>query len=206
MDHASNAASAKDSLLDQDVACPSCEYNLRGLGLDDVVCPECGTRSNLPALLTRRWERPWYEAPGYTKLTLPVAWLVAAFFIWLVMLIFNQFASIGAALFNAGWALTALAVWLALLGWLWQTMGGGLALAYSLISHVALTVYILGLPLVIGGVALLFVGLADGMTAVESLLFIGMTLLGIGFFILGRVLERAIARYCILLYLQRSPR
>lgn len=156
--------------------------------------------------MTRRWERPWYEAPGYTKLTLPVAWLVAAFFIWLVMLIFNQFASIGAALFNAGWALTALAVWLALLGWLWQTMGGGSALAYSLISHVALTVYILGLPLVIGGVALLFVGLADGMTAVESLLFIGMTLLGIGFFILGRVLERAIARYCIRLYLQRSPR
>ena len=52
------------SILDRDVACPDCGYNLRGLSREIADCPECGLRCDVAKLLTRRWDQPWYKAPG----------------------------------------------------------------------------------------------------------------------------------------------
>ena len=54
--------------------CPNCRYDLRGLTGDVVTCPECGTRCDVAAMLSRRWRKPW--APGYHLLLRPMAWLL----------------------------------------------------------------------------------------------------------------------------------
>ena len=54
------------------VFCPNCQYNLRGLIGREVECPECGHRCNLAELVKVKWDKPWYKAPGYDKLCLPV--------------------------------------------------------------------------------------------------------------------------------------
>ena len=65
--------------IQQDLACPACEYNLRGLLGDVVVCPECGSRVDAARLISHEWTGRWYHAPGYTPLCTPTAVAMAAF-------------------------------------------------------------------------------------------------------------------------------
>lgn len=60
----------------QDVACPQCEYNLRGLHGPIVSCPECGHTCDIAQLISARWERPWYAAPKFHTVTSSVTWAV----------------------------------------------------------------------------------------------------------------------------------
>ena len=57
--------------IQRDLACPSCEYNLRGLSGSVVDCPECGTRCDVAALVARKWTGPWHQAPGLAVLEAP---------------------------------------------------------------------------------------------------------------------------------------
>ena len=43
--------------LARDIACPNCEYNLRGILGDPVVCPECGNAYSVSKLLELRWNK-----------------------------------------------------------------------------------------------------------------------------------------------------
>src|SRR5688572_12808451 len=60
--------------LRESLACPACAYSLRGLEGDDITCPECGLEINVPALISQQWSRPWWEAPLYNTIALPLAW------------------------------------------------------------------------------------------------------------------------------------
>jgi hypothetical protein len=51
----------------QDLACPGCQYNLRGLSGVRVTCPECGQGINIAQLIARKWTGAWYRAPGYSR-------------------------------------------------------------------------------------------------------------------------------------------
>ncbi len=209
--------SAIDSILDQDLGCPGCGYNLRGLGGDRATCPECGLTSDVAKLLTRRWDKPWYKAPGYTRLCLPVAWIMIALLGWVVIWAVVDTIS------NNGFTTPSRTLWLSLfllltsgwsllMTWAWRSMGGVVAAAYAVLAHVAMGAYLLGVPLVIGGVIAIIaqaVDLADQRTgrlgdSAMALSLSGVALAGgIGLLFLARWLERVIAGYCIRLYLRR---
>ncbi|MCG8509202.1 MAG: hypothetical protein MI741_08225, partial [Rhodospirillales bacterium] len=57
--------------LERDLACPNCDYNLRGLPGPVVACPECGCKCDIPKLITARWNKPWYRAPKFNIVLAP---------------------------------------------------------------------------------------------------------------------------------------
>ena len=59
-----------------DIACPVCEYNLRGLPGPIATCPECGRVCNVPELASRQWDKPWYTVPGFKLLFMAIAVLI----------------------------------------------------------------------------------------------------------------------------------
>ncbi len=64
-------------MLDE-LKCFSCGYELRGLTGNVVTCPECGRQHNVTNMIIKQWNGPWYRAPGFKLLGLPllapVAW------------------------------------------------------------------------------------------------------------------------------------
>ncbi len=70
--------------IQQDITCPECEYNLRGLRGEIVNCPECGCRCDVAKLVINRWRKPWYKAPGLSRINTPLACIVICGFISLI--------------------------------------------------------------------------------------------------------------------------
>lgn len=65
----------KPSVIDEvlrNVFCPDCQYNLRGLSGNIVECPECGKECNITELVAIKWTKPWYRAPYFNKLSIPL--------------------------------------------------------------------------------------------------------------------------------------
>ncbi|MCX5659699.1 MAG: hypothetical protein NTW19_08260 [Planctomycetota bacterium] len=62
--------------IQKDLACPGCEYNLRGLRGAVVHCPECGYRCDVAKLIAYRWKGSIWKVPGVRLVESPV--LVAA--------------------------------------------------------------------------------------------------------------------------------
>ena len=90
-----------------DIACPDCEYNLRGLPGPIVNCPECGLTTDVPVLATRQWNKPWYKAPGFNTLMWPA---VIAFISWIAFgVLFSLFS--GQPLVVYSLILFAFALW-----------------------------------------------------------------------------------------------
>lgn len=204
-------SSAESANLGQDIPCPNCEYNLRGLGSDDVICPECGIVSNVAELLTRRWDKPWYRAPGYSRMSLPAAWLVCSALILLVVSIINAMSS-GQfwGFLLAGWMLGTTGVWALLMVQVARKMGGMSGIGFAALSHVALAGYLAGVPLLLSGIVWLIwtvIELFDSSprsqsTGLSAGLSIAIFLVGLALFALGRWIERVVAAYCIRLYLR----
>ncbi|MFG0247885.1 MAG: hypothetical protein ACF8OB_03285 [Phycisphaeraceae bacterium JB051] len=63
----------------EDIHCPNCEYNLRGLLGNEVDCPECGNRCNITELVSMKWTKPWYKAPGFNAMSIPALVAVTTF-------------------------------------------------------------------------------------------------------------------------------
>lgn len=207
-----------------DLGCPGCGYNLRGLpaviGEEAmprrqgyvVACPECGLKSNLAELATRRWDKPWYKAPGFHVLTGPVAWLVLGGIGVLAVLSGLQAGQPFGA--TTGWLVMLVASfilfvgWTVLIAWVWGGYGGPVGVLFSLLAHIVLPAYLAGLVLVVAGVVnavMVFVSPQNSADLLSLLIGVSMTAVGIGLFIGGRLCERQIAFYCIRLHLRRRP-
>lgn len=199
-------------VLKQDIACPNCQYNLRGLGTGEVVCPECGTQSNVARLLTRRWNKPWYQAPKYNQLALPAGGLLISAIVLMFAVVANEIPPGGfvpTAMLLMGWTVLTLLGWALLMTWVCRSMEGLRTAGYALVIHLALAGYLIGVPMFITGLGWLVSDLIDSVQLSNSTSsFIWSVLLivgGIGLFVLGRVIERFVAAYCIRLYLRRTP-
>lgn len=196
--------------VDRDIACPTCEYNLRGLLGPVLDCPECGRRVDVIELATRRWDKPWYRAPGYNFISLPAAWAMLS----LVMLLCSG-AFVAAQLrpgsMTGSALLITIAAWMiALLGW-----AGLLSLAYirfgrdfaavgfALLAHLALGGYLLGIGLIVGGIISGFTGLQDD-EVLPLILGAAMLVGGVGLMVAGRFAERAAAKYCIRKWMKKG--
>src|SRR5690606_65980 len=55
-----------------ELVCPQCRYSLQGLSGRIVVCPECGTASEIARMVMERWDHKIYEVPYYGMAVRPV--------------------------------------------------------------------------------------------------------------------------------------
>ena len=215
-----NTQPKSPSAWETDLGCPGCGYNLRGLppnaGMRGVAvdCPECGLRSDLAELAQRRWDKPWYKAPGFNRMTLPVAWLLLGTVA--VLLAAGAMSAAMGLNATASWLSTLgllavmIAGWVLLLVWVYLRNGGIVGVLFSLLAHLVLVGYVGGLLLCVGGgISILTVVFRGPGRHIEvSTLVVGATALGlgVGLFVVGRICEKQVAGHCIRLYLKHGPR
>jgi len=196
--------------VDRDIACPTCEYNLRGLLGPVLNCPECGQRVDVIELATRRWDKPWYRAPGYNFISLPAAWVLLS-----LVLLFCSGAFVAAqarpvSVMGSALLITIVTWMVALLGWV-----GLLSLAYirfgrdfaavgfALLAHLALGGYLAGIGLIVSGAIAVFLGIHES-DVVPLMLGACMMAGGVGLMVAGRFAERAAAKYCIRKWMKKG--
>jgi len=129
-----------------DLACPSCQYNLRGLRGETVQCPECGMNVNVAHLIAQRWQIAWNKAPGYTKIAGPV---LSAAVVTFVSLPFLMIVVDRAGYIPAQAVITVLSIVLGFtLIWLYQiwriyvTLDGIWGVRMCLVAHLVLAGYV----------------------------------------------------------------
>lgn len=199
------------SMLDQDVGCPECGYNLRGLGTDLVQCPECGRTSDVAVLAVRRWDKPWYKAPGYQQLCMPTAAAFLSLIGWglSVVLIDAGSSDISYASVGAVWLAIGLIGWSAAMAWVWNKFDKHISAGFALLTHLTLVGYIGGLIFTVFGALTLFMVIVDGTDAGMDAdpgsiaIYIACLIGGILGFFGARQVERLAAKHCIRLYLRR---
>ena len=197
-----DTAPVEDGVIDINVACPNCEYNLRGLHGPIVDCPECGLSSDVPELAARQWNKPWYRAPGFNTLSWPTVWMFVG---WIVAGIVDNTVGLGAPS-GLIFMLVGVIGWCLLMVRAYQVLGGFLGLVLALVIHALLIGYLVslvgGFGMITWGILLVSNGEANG-----SVIFWWL----LEFFILFAVFwgcrrtERAIAGVCIRHYLRRRP-
>ena len=130
--------------LREELACPRCEYSLKGRTGDLVTCPECGLQCDVARLITSQWTGPWYRAPGFNRIIVPVAWPAVG--MWVVLLIHVwEIAGGRPPLFTLLSLATVLGGWLRSLWQIRNQMPGGRAMLLSGLAHLVFVGYFLGL-------------------------------------------------------------
>ena len=193
------AAQLADS-IQEDLACPQCQYNLRGLSGPIVQCPECGMQSDIAKMIANRWTAPWFKAPLYNVLAVPLAW------IFLTSL--GSFVGLGIASVNHSpseallWSLflTILCVWIVLLNYVRRKFGSNEGLWLALLLHLVLLAYFLGIV----GVVAMVANIISGFDRVRLLLAIHFVCLAffVGLIVGGRYVERYVGQRCIRRYVR----
>ncbi len=193
-------AQSTEACIDIDIACPDCEYNLRGLPGPVVSCPECGLRSDVPVLASRQWDKPWYRAPGFNTLMGPAALFTIGWFLGPIvsgLLGHNQAATYAVMLLAAG-----LWVWLMIRAA--KLLGGPVGIWLALLSHLLVIGYLASLLGIISMVVITIRALVIQQVDTLSAVYVS---LGFAVFLLiiwgCRRIERAIAGVCIRHHLRR---
>jgi hypothetical protein len=195
-------AESVEACIGIDIACPDCEYNLRGLPGPIVDCPECGLTTDVPVLAARQWDKPWYRAPGFNTLMWPA---VVAFIGWITTTVVstlsgpNQWATYA-------WMLLALAIWLWLMFRATKLLKGSVGFFLALLAHALVLGFLVGI------VGLMVMAIATVLDLIQGDTDLVGTLSGVawlvGFSVLlwvCRRIERAIAGVCIRHHLRRKP-
>lgn len=180
------------------LTCPQCDYSLRGLDGAVVVCPECGTRCDITSMMTRRWTEPWYRAPGFTPLLLPLTWLFIASIGEVILLVVDSFHNRPPVLAGAG-SVVMIGVWIAMLRWVRNVAGEGKGWKLALLAHALFAGYIVGII----GVAWLWIGAWYTGNRVMTGMVLAMSLLPMALLWLMRRGEKYIASQCIKAWLNR---
>lgn len=189
----------------EDLACPHCDYNLRGLVGDFVDCPECGQSCDVAALVTARWTGKWYRAPGLNRLLWPTGAAViggmVAFMIWVRFEMSDPYTG-GNSIWPGAIMIVTLMVWSVLM---WRAAGAfmspGQGVLLALLAHVLFAGYFFGLLGFVSGVVTLVMRLMG-----ETVGFIGPVLIVVAVAVMWgcRRGEKFIAAQCIRRYLQKQ--
>lgn len=176
----------------EQLECPRCEYSLRGLPGDQVICPECGQPCDIAQMIARNWTLPWTRAPAYSQLITPVAWAMGgglAALVALILAMARDATPLPCMLVVTGtWV-----VWLNRLGQIHATLGGEHAVVLSLLAHALAAGYVIAAGSVIAAVVMLCS--SPGMETLSLALV--LVVAGVGGCILCRRGERRIAEDCI---------
>jgi len=192
--------------IQRDLACPQCEYNLRGLQGAIVTCPECGRECDVAKMVSQRWTQPWHKAPGLSTIYSPTAWFV-------LVGVFVSPCLLGAA---EDWMARAIILAAVAAGWVgfmaraWTVFRTNEGIKLAAVSHVIFAAYIAGVVPIIGTLLIAAVAvLARERDRVSIFWFVVLlVLIPLGIFLInvGRRGERYIAERCIRQYLNRPPR
>jgi hypothetical protein len=143
----------------QDLACPGCGYNLRGLAGDVVNCPECGQSCDVAKLVKWNWAGSLHRAPGLNTLAWPAIWLVMGS-VTIGCLLARALRLFDALVYGHGWRLTLLVftvlctaailpVWMWLMYRAWRNWRGVGGLGLALLAHAIVGAFVVG-PLCAG--------------------------------------------------------
>lgn len=200
----SNGATSVE-MIRQDLACPGCQYNLRGLHGSVVSCPECGTHCDVATLVTERWTESWWKAPGFNILIGPAATFMVGIMLTLVTGMFV------AADLVATWIMVIPAV-LALIHWgyLWYRVHHNFGEPRSLL--LALLAHIIAVGMIISALALLIsvlitvVELAYSPDPIRVVAYLAIILFAGVALLICRKGEKFIAGHCIRQHLAKRAK
>jgi len=188
-----------------DVACPACDYNLRGLAGPIVACPECGQVCDVAKLVSLRWTQPWHRAPKFNRVVLPVAWAV---FGWLTVVLATALAfyiddAVQSVVVQAVAWLLLLAGWFACFVQSYRVFGAMRGVWLAMLAHAIFLIYLVTLILTVSLGLASIAAIVDGRhsAALVPAVVIATTW-GVGY--LARRGERWIAEQCIREYLRRK--
>ncbi len=187
----------------QDVACPACDYNLRGLVGAVVNCPECGHECDVVQLLTRRWDKPWYHAPRYSTVCLPAGWLLICIAVLpLGLAVIRQ--RFGGLLFATLFTASLVMGWAFVMDRAWRVFHDPRGWWVPALAHGVLVLLIAGLAGVAVCVVCMLIAFIDSdpWTATG---FAVLALVAIACLWAGRLGERFMAGQCIKRYLEHTP-
>lgn len=202
-------AAARIEEITRDLACPACQYNLRGLRGAVVTCPECGAACDVAELVTRRWTRPWWEAPGYNKIVYPTAVALVGCVSLGVAQILPLYGGLGLLAMSGLYAFTH---W-----WAYRLFDSILGNLLALLAHAIMAGYVIGLLTAVISGGLLIVTIiersngyqgrnAGSPTWLGLIVFLALFALGLAMLYGFRRAERYIAGRCIQRYLDHKPR
>jgi hypothetical protein len=186
---------ARVAQIREELTCPQCEYSLRGVPGDVATCPECGTQCDLARLIVNQWTGPWYRAPGFHRVLVPVT--CAGIGVWVVIALSFELYHGRRPLFTMLTAGVLVAAW----GWstwrLRSMMPGGAAVGLALLAHGILAGYVFGL---MGTIGLLWRAVLAGSLGVAAPALVAVLPLA-GLMWVCRRGEKYIAERCIRRYL-----
>ena len=184
----------------RNVFCPKCQYNLRGLSGNQVRCPECGNDCNITQLVSMKWTKPWYRAPYFNSLSIPIFAGVSSYLAVLVLDfnfpaigIFQQMATFG------------------FLGWLgsfyfpYRVFKSARGILLSILMHLVFLGYAVGSTTFLICIMTLIAGIATSTLAMASEFLTAIFFLIGSMFVLwlSRKGEKFVAYKCIDHYLNR---
>lgn len=128
--------------LCEEATCPACEYSLRGLREEVVICPECGLKINIVKFVTTQWKGPWYKAPMYDALAIPVGWTLFV----VATIYFTSYSNRDGSFEFSVWHGLGLILAIAVGAWIMRVInrrfGDADAVRLTILLHVILAVYV----------------------------------------------------------------
>lgn len=189
--------------LRDDFVCPQCDYALRGLPGDVVTCPECGQSISITALIKRQWQGPWYAAPEYDTLALPLAWTLVC----VIGAVFTTVDFRTLSVHMTAWhypciPLSLLVAW-AIMRAVRRRFGDPDAFRLAILLHIVMILYLVGALLAFleyarFSVAIWLLSWAQGL---QLGMMIGLILLLAG---VARRIEKYVGGQCIRRYLRHA--
>lgn len=187
--------------LRQDLGCPSCGYNLRGLTGAVVNCPECGHKCDVAEMITRKWTGPWYRAPGLTYIERPsVAPFVAGFALLILSPSTGRWLQ-DLLLFLISAGVIMLGVWAGTMVLVWQRIGGWSGVPLVLVGHLVMLTYLVGIIGVVTTGAMLIHSWSSNVSGLFFLKALSLLILFMLLLWAGWHGERWLAKQCIQRYL-----
>jgi hypothetical protein len=180
-------------VIRRDIACPACGYNLRGLQGETVTCPECGLACDAAKLVTRQWDRPWHQAPGFALTLVPGCWLYVSVLMSPVVLALTNSPAVACAALVGFGGLGSLALFWFVRRW-WGSNEG---LFLALLPPILIVGYLAALAGIVGGIARILI---PG-HVLEAMFGVGIAAASLALGWACRRGERFIASRCIRHYL-----
>lgn len=185
-----------------DIACPDCDYNLRGLPGPVVDCPECGLTTDVPVLAARRWNKPWYQAPGFNRLLWPAATATIA---WMASIFLMASDSANDLLLVSVCIICVLTLWVFLMIRAARLLNGWTGFWLALVAHGLVAGYLVGIIGLFTNVILGILALMDIFNNTGLLMYGAWSAVFALLLWVCRRIERAIAGVCIRHHLRRKP-
>lgn len=174
----------RDALL-----CAFCNYPLRGLPGEKVICPECGETNDISEMMAAQAGGHWRHMPVYDHLVLPLFWIMcSSLLLWL-------YAMIAPAWQVGLGTLLSLLVWVWLLRKARKLFGVEVGLWLALIVHLVFAGYIIGGIGCVAAMVFLGVQLLSGAWRSAQMAFVALVVC-LALIALAQMLDRYVVREC----------